>query len=69
MILLRIKPLKVIFIMNNSFCIKECPIGKEQSEKFLKENNSAIDAAIDMQIFVDECSKECPYKQSNKGEI
>lgn len=37
------------------YCIKGCPIGKPKSEEFLKVNNSGIDAAIDMQFFVDKC--------------
>ena len=37
------------------YCIRECPIGKPKSDEFLKANNSGIDAAIDMQFFVDKC--------------
>lgn len=37
------------------YCIRECPIGKPKADEFLKANNSGIDAAIDMQFFVDKC--------------
>lgn len=47
------------------YCIKECPIGKKQSEKFLEDAESAWDAAFDMHLFVDECIKTgCPYEKN-----
>jgi hypothetical protein len=46
----------------NNFCIKGCPIGIEKSRELLDKNNSAYDAAMDMQFFVDKCIKTCPYK-------
>lgn len=39
------------------YCVCECTIGKPKSDEFLKSNNSGLDAAIDMQFFVDECIK------------
>lgn len=48
----------------NLYCIKECPIGNPTSNKLLEENDSTIDAAIDMQIFVKKCQeKGCKYQK------
>lgn len=51
--------------MNISYCDKQCPIGIEARNKFLNENNSAYDAAIDFQFFVEECFKTCLYKKEH----
>lgn len=54
----------------SAYCIKECPLGKEKSRELLDKNNSAYDAALDMQFFVDKCIKTCPYKdklQADEG--
>lgn len=48
--------------MNFKYCYKTCKKGKEASEKFLNENNSAFDAAIDFQYFTDKCFETCLYK-------
>lgn len=44
---------------HNLYCTAECPIGKPTAERLLQENNSAIDAALDMQEFVEKC--DCKY--------
>ena len=33
----------------------DCPYGSEKKDEFLSNNNSAFDAAIDMEAFVNEC--------------
>ena len=48
--------------MNIAYCCESCSIGKAASENFLAINNSAFDAAIDFQYFVDNCFKSCPHK-------
>lgn len=48
--------------MDLKYCNNECAKGKAASEKFLNENNSAYDAAVDFWAFCDECYKTCPYK-------
>jgi hypothetical protein len=48
--------------MNFKYCYKTCQKGKEASEKFLNENNSAFDAAIDFQYFTDKCFETCQHK-------
>lgn len=48
--------------MDLKYCNDKCTIGKEAREKFLNENNSAFDAAVDFWAFTDECYKTCPYK-------
>ena len=58
--------------MNRTYCDKECPIGKEASRKFLNENNSAYDAALDFISFTEKCFTTCPFKaahaeQNNKN--
>lgn len=46
------------------YCTQECAVGKPQSDKFLAQNNSAFDAAIDMQNFVDRCQEGgCKYEK------
>lgn len=45
-----------------SYCIENCPIGRDKSLELLEECNSACSAAIDFRFFVDECIKSCPYK-------
>lgn len=46
---------------NISFCSNECPIGKAARDSFLDVNNSAIDAAIDFNFFIEKCIRSCPY--------
>ena len=49
------------------YCIDECPIGKPKAEEYLQKNNSGIDAAIDMQFFVNRCIEVgCPYEKERK---
>ena len=48
--------------MCKDFCFDNCPIGREAKQKFLDENNSAYDAAIDFRLFVEECKKSCKIK-------
>lgn len=49
------------------YCIRECPIGKLKSDEFLKVNNSGIDAAIDMQFFVDKyVMAGCTHEQERQ---
>lgn len=45
--------------MDITYCCESCSIGKAASEKFLASNNSAFDAAIDFQYFVEDCYKSC----------
>lgn len=47
----------------NLYCTAECPVGKPTAERLLRENNSAIDAALDMQGFVNKCAAAgCQYE-------
>jgi hypothetical protein len=52
--------------VNIAYCDQECPIGKEMSRKFLDENNSAYDAALDFMWFTEKCFNTCPYKDKHK---
>lgn len=54
--------------MDFTYCYKTCPIGKQASADFLEKNNSACDAAMDFNFFVDECSKTCRYKNESAKE-
>lgn len=49
------------------YCINECPIGKKQSDEYLSQNNSAYDAAIDMQFFVNRCICTCKYEKERRA--
>ena len=48
--------------MNFKYCYQTCSKGKETSEKFLSENESVYDAAMDFQYFTDKCFETCQYK-------
>lgn len=48
--------------MDITYCNDICSKGKAARDKFLNDNNSAFDAAIDFWHFTDECFKSCPYK-------
>ena len=50
-----------------SYCYEKCITGRQAAEKYLRENNSVSDAAIDFQYFVEDCYKNCPYKDAHKG--
>lgn len=52
--------------MNISYCYEQCQVGKAAAEKFLKENNSVIDAATDFGFFTDKCYKTCQYKEKHQ---
>ena len=52
--------------MDITYCYEHCPIGKAASEKFLQQNNSALDAATDFRFFTDECAKTCTAKRAVK---
>lgn len=54
--------------MNIVYCNDECPIGRAMRDKFLNENNSAYDAAMDFRFFVDKCFVDCPYKAAHMEE-
>jgi hypothetical protein len=49
-----------------TYCYEECPIGKAACEELLKLNNSAIDAAIDFDIFTENCFKTCLHKNMHE---
>lgn len=51
--------------MDFNYCYKKCPIGKQASAEFLDKNNSAYGAAMDFNLFIDECSKTCQYKNKS----
>ena len=51
--------------MNLNYCNYHCPIGIVAREKFLDENNSAYDAAIDFYFFAKDCFKTCKYKDKH----
>ena len=55
----------MLLVLNIKYCCEQCGIGSTRSDEFLKINNSAIDAAIDFQIFTTECFKTCPHKQEH----
>lgn len=45
------------------YCTEKCPLGKTVAEWLLKENDSALNAALEMQDFVEKCSVLlCKYK-------
>lgn len=48
--------------MDTTYCYKECLLGKAKCIEYLKLNNSALEAAFDFKLFIEECSKTCPYK-------
>lgn len=50
--------------MNIEYCYEKCKIGRKAAEKFLADNNSALDAATDFRFFTDECSKTCKNKNT-----
>lgn len=52
--------------VKDRFCIDTCPMGKRVSERYLNENNSGIDAAYDMLLYVDECKQHCDYNVIRK---
>ena len=51
--------------MDITYCYEKCPIGKAASDRYLDTNNSVVDAAIDFNMFVDNCFKACPYKDQH----
>lgn len=52
--------------MDITYCYEHCQIGKAASEKFLQQNNSALDAATDFRFFVDDCAKTCAVQEAVK---
>jgi hypothetical protein len=52
--------------MNIVYCNEKCPIGIRMKNKFLNENNSAYDAAMDFRFFVDKCFIDCPHKAEHE---
>lgn len=48
--------------MDISYCNDKCPIGKAMRDKFLNENNSAYDAALDFRFFIDKCFQDCSHR-------
>ena len=48
--------------MDITYCNDQCPVGKRAQARFIEENNSAFDAAIDFRFFIEDCFKSCPYK-------
>lgn len=48
-----------------NYCDEQCSIGVETRNKFLDENNSAYDAAIDFWAFTKKCFETCPYKDKH----
>ncbi len=54
--------------MNIEYCNNKCPKGIEARNKFLDENNSAYDAAIDFHFFTEKCFETCPYKDKHTEE-
>lgn len=55
------------YIEGIEYCGTICEKGKKASKKFLKENNSAFDAAFDFWGFVDECQKTCTKNRQCEG--
>ncbi len=45
--------------MDITYCYEKCSVGKAASERFLQQNNSALDAATDFRFFTEECAKTC----------
>ena len=54
--------------MNIEYCNNNCTKGIEARNKFLDENNSAYDAAIDFCFFTEKCFETCPYKDKHTEE-
>lgn len=55
--------------MDIKYCGSKCHIGKEKSNEFLTENNSAFDAAMDFIRFTEECFKTCLYKDCHEENL
>ena len=54
--------------INIEYCNNKCVIGIEARNKFLDENNSVYDAALDFRWFTSKCFKTCPYKDKHTKE-
>lgn len=48
--------------LNIRYCDQHCPKGIEARTKFLNEQNSAYDAALDFMWFTEKCFETCPCK-------
>lgn len=54
--------------MNVEYCCKECVKGRAAKDIFLKLRESVFDAASDFDLFVEDCYKNCPYKDKHTNE-
>lgn len=55
--------------MDISYCYEHCAVGKAASDKFLAENNSVLDAAVDFNFFTAECYKTCVKQRKTKENL
>ena len=51
--------------MNIEYCNNCCETGKAARDRFLRENNSAFDAAFDFRIFTKKCFETCSFKEKH----
>jgi hypothetical protein len=55
--------------MDITYCYEKCQIGKAASDEYLALNNSVIDAAMQFNLFVENCFKVCPHKCAHEKQI
>ena len=51
--------------MDISYCYEQCKAGKAAGKTFLAISESVFDAAYDFNCFVENCFKNCPYKEEH----
>ena len=54
--------------LNIKYCNNRCQKGIEARNKFLNDQNSAYDAALDFTWFTEKCFETCPYKDKHAEE-
>lgn len=54
--------------MDRSIC-ESCKTYQQEKEKALNSNNSAYDAAVDMWLFTEECSKTCSLQAKAESKV
>lgn len=55
--------------MENKDVCETCKIYQDKKEELLRIHNSAFGAASDMWYFIEECSKTCNLKNTNKTNV
>jgi hypothetical protein len=54
--------------MDKAYCYEKCEKGKAFAQKVIWVCESAFDAALEFDCFVEECFKACPYKEFHREE-